>query len=340
MTFKVHFLTLAAALALGQPLLAIQCVWAGEITTTELVSLLRDAKIVSATNRLTVGISGREVTVMTKRAGKLTDDDCKINSILMAKTVMSSYPSISRVKVMYAVEGSDSCDQVVVRTGDVKSFDSGAVTEEQLLSSLELQRVSGDQLTGESTGSSQVAAGAYRERRLMLWSRIDELRNAGTGVGPFVQSFNKIEDMIKANNSKEAKTALDALARNLTEQEKLRRQAQKVSAGQGVRGASLQRSNTSASLPATAAAPTGPIASAPLSDVEKQTLMNNVQMTQEHLNKMRTMGIDVADFENKIRDVQNSVQKRCCTARQELTELQTAMNQRCQGRMGPGLGRK
>lgn len=335
MLSKLHLLSLAAVIALGQPLSSIETVRAAEITTTELVTLLRDAKIVSQSSRLTVSISGREVTVMTRRGAKLNDDDCKINSVLMAKTVMAAYPVISRVKVLFAVEGSDSCDQVVVRTGDVKSFDSGTVTEEQLLSSLELEHLSGDQLSGSSSGSSQVAVGPYRERRLMLLSRIEELKNGGTGVGPFVQNFNKIEDMIKTNNVKEASAAIDVLARNLTEQEKLRRQAQKVSAGQGVRGASLQRPNTSPAV-SSAGSPgqqsstlPGGMPATTLSDADKQTLLVNLQKTHDHLNFMRNRGIDVADFENKIREVENSVHKRSGSSSQELTALQAAMQQRC-----------
>lgn len=359
MTFKVHFVTLAAAVALGQPLFGIQCVWAGEITTTEVVSLLRDAKIVSAANRLTAAISGKEVTVMTRRGAKLTDDDCKINAVLMAKTIMASYPIINRVKLMYAVEGSDSCDQVVVRTGDVKSFDSGAVTEEQLLSSLELQRVSGDQLGGASSGSSPVAAGPYRERRLMLLSRIEELKNAGTGVGPFLSSFNKIEDMIKASNVKDAPEALDTLARNLTEQEKLRRQAQKVSAGQGVRGASLQRPNNAASpinavgqassgiakpgqppIPRGAAglsdAALAPDSTQPLSQHDKNCLLLGVDETRRHLDFLQNRGVGVGDFRNRLKDVETSVNKNSCTAVQELSQLQAMIQQRCNQSGGPG----
>lgn len=316
MTPKVHFLCLAVAVALSQPLTGAPA-RASEITTTEVVSLLRDAKIINPANRLTVSIAGREVTIMTKRASKLTDDDCKINAVLMAKTVMASYPVISRVKLMYAVEGSDSCDQVVVRTGDVKSFDSGAVNEEQLLSSLDLQHISGDQLTGATAGSGQVAAGPFRERRLLLLSRIDELKNAGTGIGPFLSNFNKIEDMIKANNVKDAPAALDALAHNLTEQEKLRRQAQKVSAGQGVRGASLQR--------------TSPItASAALSEQDKQWIMQGLRETQKHINFMRDNGVAVSDFESKLRDVESSANRGSSTACQELKSLQGSVKQRCE----------
>lgn len=283
---------------------------AAQLHQTELVTLLRDAKIVNPEYRLDVVVSDKEVTVLTKRNPKATDSDCKINAVLMGKTLMDAHiKDISRVKVLYSVEGADACDEVVVRAGDVKSFDAGSITEEQLLSSLEIERVEGESIGDATTGGKPgVNAGPFKERRLILLSRIEELKKSGTGVTPFQQRFQKLEDLAKHGNAQELNRAISDLAQRLTEQEKLKLQAQKVGAGQGVRGASLAREESSGARSQLLSRE--PLRSRNQGQMPIVMLSRFLIETRTKLAECQKYGISVSDLDGRLSSCQRKMERR------------------------------
>ncbi|HEY9787001.1 MAG TPA: hypothetical protein V6D17_16535 [Candidatus Obscuribacterales bacterium] len=291
---------------------------AAEASAPEIITLLRAAKIVNPSYRLDVVTSGREITVITKRNPKATDDDCKINAVLMGKAVMDAHPTtISRVKVLYAPEGMDAVDEVVVRAGDVRSYDAGSITEDQLLSSLELKRIAGANLGGASGAdkvADAVASGPFEERRLTLLLRIEDLAQKGTGVEPFRKRFKEIEDRVRAGNSKDLSSALDDLASKVGQQEELRRQAQNVGAGRGVFGAHIEpdrKGGVGSAVPET-----GPLKTSAKSDTRQTTqatklrpedqasqlarFKHKMQMLNNQLQRMRDNGIATGDIEARM----------------------------------------
>lgn len=195
------------------------------LTSTDMVNLLRSAKAVNPKSALHVAIGDKEVIVLTGRESKMSDNDCKIDATFVAKTLIDAAPDqIARVKVLFSHENDDKCDQVVVGAGDVKSYGSGQITEDQLLHSLELTSVDGKGGGVASTPAS-VVAGPLQERRLLLLNRIQALKEKGTGVRPFENLFQKVEEVARTGIAKDVEASVDDLSEKLKAQEQLRKQA-------------------------------------------------------------------------------------------------------------------
>lgn len=195
------------------------------MSSADMVNLLRSAKAVNPKSPLHVAVGDKEVIVLTKREGKMTDNDCKIDATFVAKTLIDAAPEqIARVKVLFSHENDDKCDQVVVGAGDVKSYGSGQITEDQLLHSLELTSAE-DKGGGVASTPASVAPGPLQERRLLLLNRIQALKEKGTGVKPFEALFQKVEEMAKTGVEKDVQAAVDDLSDKLKAQEQLRKQA-------------------------------------------------------------------------------------------------------------------
>ncbi|MBC7997261.1 MAG: hypothetical protein IAF58_04940 [Leptolyngbya sp.] len=213
---------------------AVQTAQAAPMSISEMVMVLREAKVISPTNNLAVLHSEQEVTIITKRTAKMTDDDCKIKAVLMAKVLMDAQPKqLAAVKTIYTSNGETSVSRVVVGAGDVQAFAGGTITEKQLLASLDLSKEVSD---GSDRVKTSVVAGPQRERRAILRSRIEALEQGGTGVGPFQKRFNEIEDLTRAGKEKEASLLITDLNTKLSSQESLRDQAKRVGEGRGLKG--------------------------------------------------------------------------------------------------------
>lgn len=164
----------------------------------------------------------------------MTDDDCKIKAVLMAKVLMDAQPKqLAAVKTIYTSNGENSVSRVVVGAGDVQAFAGGTITEKQLLASLDLSKEVSD---GSDKAKTSVVSGPQRERRAILRSRIEALEQGGTGVGPFQKRFNEIEDLTRAGKEKEASLLISDLNTKLSSQESLRDQAKRVGEGRGLKG--------------------------------------------------------------------------------------------------------
>ncbi len=294
--FKLSLKSLFVAATVGFLTLPAQ---SASMSTSEMVLVLRQAKVVAPTSRLDVLQSEQEVTVITKRSPKMNDDDCKIKAVLMAKALMDAQPKqLAAVKVLYTMDGDSSLSRVVVGAGDVQAFAGGTITEKQLLASLDLAKESGD---GNDSGKSSVAAGAQKEKRVVLQSRIDALKQGGTGVAPFQKMFNDIEDLTKAGKTKEASLLIDDLSTKLASQESLRDQAKRVGEGRGVKGqqgtvtASNQqwRPATSAGSNTSSSARTG-----------SQEFNSHAGWMFRKLDEMEGKGISVSDLRTKLRDLE------------------------------------
>ncbi|MBU6451400.1 MAG: hypothetical protein KGS72_06460 [Cyanobacteria bacterium REEB67] len=108
------------------------------VSANDIVSVVEKAKILSSGTRVAAAINGSEVYVSTYKNARATDNDCKIEAVLVAKTAMDLAPNeISRATVyFYSTANINKRKFVTVTAGDVKAFGSGQLGQEQLLSSL------------------------------------------------------------------------------------------------------------------------------------------------------------------------------------------------------------
>ncbi len=201
---------------------------------------VRKARVVSSHYPLHAVISGQEATILTRRHPKATDDDLRIDSVLITKAVVDSFtPAISRVKVLFRDEDASSGKAVELTADDIKEYGSGSMDAKKFLATIAVTEVGGDEELKQSKLAAaerklMVSAGPYDEERLLLMDRINTLRRKGTGVTPFEVMFAQIETLAKAGAPAPVKEAMRVLADKLAQQEDLVRQASRTGSGRGI----------------------------------------------------------------------------------------------------------
>lgn len=210
-----------------------------ELTPVTLLGLVRSAKILDPVYPVQVRLENREAILTTMRHPKATEQDCKIDAVLVAKAVMDAYPKdVARIKLVLSTSNSDTMQEVTVTTGDIKAFATGSISKDDLLTSLELKNFEPsaneqEAISGLQTeGSKPVAPGAFRSQRQLLAGRIEKLKARGTGTKPFEEMLAKIEsDVQKPATEVPHATLLQeirGLDAHLYEQEEAFRAAQHV----------------------------------------------------------------------------------------------------------------
>lgn len=191
-----------AAIAIGGPALA-------DPSSTAVRDAIVKSKALRAELGVSVRVAGSEVTVSTYRHPGASEDDCKIDAVLVAKAVIDSDPAnFSRVKVVF-VDRSDSSRsrQAIVTAGDVKAFGAGGTSRDQLLASISLTAVP----TGWSRNmsfSQRVRLGAVpgplRGERRSLLGLIERIRSRGYHVALQEKMFARIENSVLAKGSEDS----------------------------------------------------------------------------------------------------------------------------------------
>ena len=199
-------------------------------TATEMVAILRNAKVVNPQYPLRANFNEHEAIVTTQRNPKATDKDCKIDAVLMAKTLMDTYPGeILRVKVLFSDYDKQTCSAIKVTKGDVESYGSGTIKQDEFLESLEISTFKeNDSPFGTQAGQSLsvgVAPGFLQDKRLVLLSRIEALQAKGTNTKSFMQYFQQIEELVKQGDEKQSLAMIQSLSHSLDDQEAMRQQA-------------------------------------------------------------------------------------------------------------------
>jgi hypothetical protein len=108
------------------------------VSASDLVAKVENAKILATGTRVSASINGAEAYISTYKNIRATDNDCKIEAVLIAKAVMDLAPNdITRATIyFYSTANINKSKYVTVTAGDVKAFGGGQLGQEQLLSSL------------------------------------------------------------------------------------------------------------------------------------------------------------------------------------------------------------
>jgi hypothetical protein len=156
MKTSISWLFFAAFLFVG--LLPLPCL--AELTADSLEKLARDAGVFDATDELKVAVSGSDVGVNAYMSAESKDaiTDAKINTVLLARRVMEKEPGVARVTTRFYDKKTGDYYEVVITSEQVKSFASGAVSQDQLLAALKLQHHSSDESdTASAPAKTEVA---------------------------------------------------------------------------------------------------------------------------------------------------------------------------------------
>lgn len=208
---------------------------ARKLSSSELRAIIIQDRALSPARDVEVVGTGPQVTVMTAPAPGTADKDLerelKIDAMFVARSLIEAVPAqIEAVKVLYNTHGRDA-RFVIINKLTVDRFGSGKISAEDLLASLSLETVGKDGQT-----ESRVAPGPSMERRLLVSRRIEELKNAGTDVRRYQESFDAIEAQVLSKQSTNLEKSLADLETRLSDQEKDLAQARRTAQGKGVPG--------------------------------------------------------------------------------------------------------
>ncbi|MBX3135940.1 hypothetical protein KF707_06865 [Candidatus Obscuribacterales bacterium] len=197
--------------------------WAA-LTAGQLTGVLVSANVGKKTTEPKAVGTGPVVTVLAQGKPDATDNDLKIDAVFYAKTLIEAAPEqVSSVKVLYSQSGR-TARFVSVSKSVIDDFGAGKKSPSELLGSLTLIPV-------QEEAAPNVVPGAEMERRLLIWKRIEKLRQRGTGVKPFEALFAQIETLSKAGSSSDLTQKISYLETKLTEQEEQVKQAKQAASG-------------------------------------------------------------------------------------------------------------
>ncbi|MDP3510368.1 MAG: hypothetical protein Q8T09_20530 [Candidatus Melainabacteria bacterium] len=232
-------ISLASFLALSVLIAGCQVALALDATGENVEEAVRKAQVIKKDFPVHAVISGREATILTRRHPKATDDDLRIDAVLITKSVLDSFNTIGTVQVLFRDEDSSSGKSVEVTAGDIKTYANGTIDPKKFLATIAVTKVGGDDEANKSKLSAEekkfsVSSGLYEEQRLLLMDRINTLRRKGTGVAPFEAMFAQIETQVKNGQAAVLKDSIEKLGEKLAAQEDLVRQANRTGAGRGI----------------------------------------------------------------------------------------------------------
>lgn len=232
-------ISLASLLAVTVLIGGCQLALALDATGENVEEAVRKAQVIKKDFPVHAVISGREATILTRRHPKATDDDLRIDAVLITKSVLDSFNTIGTVQVLFRDEDSSSGKSVEVTAGDIKTYANGAIDPKKFLATIAVTKVGGDEEATKSKLSAEekkfsVSPGLYEEERLLLMDRINTLRRKGTGVAPFEAMFAQIETQTKSGQNVALKDSIQKLGEKLAAQEDLVRQANRTGSGRGI----------------------------------------------------------------------------------------------------------
>ena len=166
-----------------------------------------------------------------------------------------------------------------------------------------------------------------------LQSRIEALKQGGTGVGPFQRIYDQIDGLAKAGKSEEASKLMTDLGSKLTTQENLRDQAKKLMSTrkvkvQQVTGAASSASTASTSAdnstgsPSKASSGTQAAASGASAAVANKSIKDKINCLRMHLQQMQAnFGMPVGGFMARLNQAERLAPTSPWTASAEVDKI-------------------
>jgi hypothetical protein len=130
-----------------------------KLTGEELSKVVSEAKILPADAKISLSVSAEQAQLSTYVLASSSDPikDCKIEAILLAKTIFSADDSLTRLTARFYDRQWVNYYEINVSIGDVKAYGSGQLSSEKLLSSLELKFVSTEERAQTKTEPKSIS---------------------------------------------------------------------------------------------------------------------------------------------------------------------------------------
>lgn len=193
-----------------------------EVSNSELIEKLRDAKVTDASFALTATQRGDVVVVKTQQNPKFNENDTKVQGVLIAKTAFDALPdSIQRTKILFD-DPRGIVNELIISRAVIDSYAKGALDDKKLLSSLEIEK-SGEagaavDQGGDKIEVQKVVAGPAQEERQIMIDRIQYLKNKGADTSKSEAMFQEIEKLAASNDSDGVKSGLKKIGLIVDEQ--------------------------------------------------------------------------------------------------------------------------
>lgn len=184
------------------------------VTGADVVSAIDKSKILDASIRVNAQVTPGVVYVSTYKNPKANDKDCKIEAVLLAKTVMELDANVPRVEIRFYNQNALSrYKKISVSAGDVKAFASGTMSEEQLINSLVLNE---EETTDPGARlTSHLQENEYVRKKKEVSSKIDGKKIiVSTGLDPALDDV-----YLKLEALKLAKQGIEAVPEGIDEVE-------------------------------------------------------------------------------------------------------------------------
>lgn len=153
-------LVLSAAVMLALSLLCSGSVLAAA-STSDIDQAVVKSGVFPEGSKVSATIQGSEVLISTS-ARSATDDDLKIQTVLLARKIFETDPSLVRVTAHYYAANPSTYRKVTISTLDVKAFGAGLADQNELIKTIAVSqetdsRFSDAQKSNDSNSSSTAA---------------------------------------------------------------------------------------------------------------------------------------------------------------------------------------
>lgn len=199
--------TLLAAATLG---LLVLPAWAAP-SQSQIVETITNAKILPASVALNARYSMGEVSLYMYRSAKVSDNDLKIDSVLITKTLRDKFGAdIKAVQLnFYDKESKAQIRQCTVNQTHVNSFAAKQISQQQLMDMLTIARMSAGGASGGSGGSvmsaskqavlsATVVPGYEQRKREMTLLKIKDLAEKDGNYQEIFNMFKQMEALVTA----------------------------------------------------------------------------------------------------------------------------------------------
>ncbi len=136
------------------------------------------------TKKFKVGIIDKEVQISTYPTSTV-EQDLKIETILVSRTIIEKFPEVARVAVNYYGDKTGSYRQVVVTKPEIIAFGSGKVTDGELLSAIRIE---------EKTDTAAAAAAEKEKQEKIAKAEISRSHTAENAKEVYKQAVAKGEN--------------------------------------------------------------------------------------------------------------------------------------------------
>ena len=197
---------LAISLGLGFPPATLA------LSGADVVAAIDKAKVLDASIRVNAQVTPEVIYISTYKNPKANDRDCKIEAVLLAKTVIVLDNKVPRVEIrFYSQNALSRFKKISVSAGDVKAFAAGTMQEDQLLNSLVLAEEETKDPNVRVT--SHLQENQYARRKREVSSRINKnVLEVSAGLDPTLDDV-----YLKAEALRLAEKAFEAVGDDIDE---------------------------------------------------------------------------------------------------------------------------